>query len=252
LIADSDNPPIRITNVADLIGCIHDMLVADNEIRWFRGHRVASWNVQPHIWRSFTTDDERNFTNRFRTRAALRRPSSPAGHDYSGWLGLMQHYGLPTRLLDWTRSPLIAAYFALAPYQAAATPEDDAAIWILKPHTLNPLEGYEALTYPIDSTALDPMIQPAFRSTVPENGRVIATMAVETDIRMFVQQGAFTIHSDRMPLNRRPGNGRYLVPLLIEAAHVRRMAWEIRICGITRGDIFPDLSNLADELKGLP
>ena len=242
---------MKISSVGELIACVHDMISADNEIRWFRGHASASWNVEPHIWRPETVGDERNFTNRFRTRAAMRRPSSPASDDYSGWLSLMQHYGLPTRLLDWTRSPLIAAYFAVSRYRSSKVAPEDAVIWVLRPHTLNSLEGYENLTYPIDSKSGVEMIQPAFRSTVTENGKVLAVMAVENDLRMFVQQGAFTIHSDRMPLNKREGHSRYLVPLLIKAQYVTQLAWEVHICGIRRGDIFPDLANLADELKGL-
>ena len=135
----SESHPIKISTVGELITSVHEMVLADNEIRWFRGHASASWNVEPQIWRQFTEDEERNFTNRFRTRAAMRRPSSPASDDYSGWLSLMQHYGLPTRLLDWTRSPLIAAYFAVSKYRSVKTAPEDAVIWVLKPHTLNPL-----------------------------------------------------------------------------------------------------------------
>jgi hypothetical protein len=44
------------------------------------------------------------------------------------WLALMQHYGTPTRLLDWTRSPHVALHFALGNGQP---PQTDVAIWAI-------------------------------------------------------------------------------------------------------------------------
>ena len=45
---------------------------------------------------------------------------------------MMQHYGAPTRLLDWTESPLLALYFALKQNYGYY----DAAIWMLNPSAL--------------------------------------------------------------------------------------------------------------------
>jgi hypothetical protein len=93
------------------------------------------------------------------------------------------------------------------------------------------------------------MLEPAFTNKAAENGKVFAVMAAEKDLRMFVQQGCFTVHSDRTPLNKRLQATQYLSRITVPASDIRLFATEIEVCGFCKGDIFPDLGNLAAELK---
>jgi hypothetical protein len=245
--------PITINSVGEMIDHLvkcHD--TAKGHILWYRGHKSASWDVLPTIWRGYTAEDERNLTHRFRSRAAIRIAAAPRYGDFAHWLSLMRHYGLPTRLMDWSRSPLVALYFALSYlFERDAGDPEDAVLWVLDPHRLNQIEDFNkvgGLTPSINSEMCDPMVLPAFRADVVEPDKVLAVMAHDVDMRIFVQQGCFTVHSSRVPLNLRPDHAQFLFPLVVPAKRVRDVASEIFTAGLRRGDIFPDLSNLALEL----
>lgn len=98
----------------------------------FRGQGNSSWKLQPGLeravqrWRVLTNDlpaVEAEILYEFRRRAHHYLNMPPAEGNDLEWLALIQHYGGPTRLLDFTHSPYIAAFFALE------NTETEAAIW---------------------------------------------------------------------------------------------------------------------------
>jgi len=78
----------------------------------------------------------------------------------------------------------------------------------------------------------------------------MAVMASETDLRMFVQQGCFTIHSRSVvSIDSHPQAHNFLAKIEIPSDFVYDYAQQIDACGIRQGDIFPDLEHLAAELR---
>jgi hypothetical protein len=102
------HPPI--TQAAELF----EKLKSFDGARWaFRGQRkdwplaatIERYSCQPGVAEDYAM-------RAFRRRIHHYSPSAPRRDDDLEWLALMQHHGAPTRLLDWTRSAQIAAFFA--------------------------------------------------------------------------------------------------------------------------------------------
>jgi hypothetical protein len=235
-----------ISNITDLIAFGHEVQHSTGMRCWYRGHAKASYQLSPTAHRRLTEEQERNVNAEFRARAGLRHASVPPSGNWAAWLALAQHYGLPTRLLDWTFSPLIAAYFAVADRETSDS--EPATIWALLPSELNVHFGYEPYLYNLDVQTVQELINPAFAKKYSSPEKVAAAMAVEADTRMQMQQGAFTIHGLRTPLCNMAGRDKWLFRANIPAESVLRLRYELRILSIRKDSVFPDLSALAGQL----
>ena len=85
----------------------------------------------PHLTEAEALDLEKGLTRDFQRDASLQVPVPTPLDDVVTWWLWMQHYGAPTRLLDWSRSQYVAAYFAVRDHF-----DEDGFIWALNPHII--------------------------------------------------------------------------------------------------------------------
>lgn len=231
---------------------------------WFRGAGVATHALVPSLYRHPSVnssadleDLERQLMVRFRQRS-IPYHSRDLSNDWEA-VFFMQHYGVPTRLLDWTENPLTGLHFAMmsAPKKANQTQyTKSAAIWILDPvkwnqtalkhvsYTGEPLtagdeglKGYSPLS-PHEDMAKHP----------------VALYGAHNSARIVAQQGVFTIFgTDQTPMEKLvkkktfPSNA--LCRVVVPAGRIPSMRKSLLNQGITESTIFPDFEGLARETK---
>lgn len=242
-------PAHAVTSVMQLI----DESRTFGSVAFYRGHRRFEWELKPAVFRPDCQGDERSMLNDFRSRAPVRYANSPEERDLCNWLALAQHFGLPTRLLDWTLSPLIAAYFA-----TEFSHEDNeraGAIWVLNSAKLNEVvgKGPGVLCFSIANEDVQTLVRPAFDDASVSPHKVLAVAPAERDTRLFVQQSVFTIHGDaksliewRTELIANEQEHRSLLACgFIPPSSKAQIRSDLERLGIHEASLFPDLGNLA-------
>lgn len=107
---EDKSTPIVVTSVAEFIENVVKVNKADGTETFYRGHADKDWVLLPSIFRTPNGVEKEHLL--FRDMVAHEPQSFLECHSALDYLVQMQHYGLPTRLLDVTTNPLVALYFA--------------------------------------------------------------------------------------------------------------------------------------------
>ncbi|GFI03488.1 hypothetical protein IMSAGC005_02325 [Lachnospiraceae bacterium] len=235
-----------INNLIDEIKKLKDMY--GKQPIWFRGQENSNWHLEPSIFRGKLRQKENYVTNDFYIYVKQIENNTPNKDNYAAWMSLMQHYGLPTRILDWSSSPLVACYFAL---ERNIDKENDACIWVLIPRRINVQEGFGEFVYPIDAYTVQQMLLPAFKNNVMLEdkfmNKIIACHSVEKDLRMYSQQSSFTVHNSPKKLED-ICDDETLFKFVIPCESKEKLYESVNILGISTSFIYPDMEHISKDV----
>jgi hypothetical protein len=165
-LVDTQYAYADVINAQSATGVVQQ-LAHFNEDWIFRGQKDAEWGLKPSIERLGSKGSwnrqEQAALKEFRDRATKYADQfTPPGNNLA-WLAMLQHYGGPTRLLDWTEDPEVAAFFAVAD----ADQETASAVWAIN-HTAIASESERLLSLSHRTFENDEVFQNTFfRATWP-------------------------------------------------------------------------------------
>jgi hypothetical protein len=233
--------PITVKNWDQLLESVQSPDF-DESSSIFRGVTSAEHMLRPKVGRDlecrfhYSKSREKNLYERFRQFSVLFRAGRP--HDPWEDIALAQHHGLPTRLLDWTFNPLVAAWFALEHRFPAVRERKDhglsdssetktpAAIYVRRlPEQVNVTNFPDPLDVVGDFSFLPP----------------------HATSRIAVQSGVFTVHGKP----NKDWNDKETKVLLLDFNREASFNATRRLLrfGIHRYALFPDLDGLSAYLQ---
>lgn len=239
---------IEIKSLAD---AINEFSMLQNEadegntqqILYFRGHANSSWELKPSLLRdpvqhAIKSHFERDSYNEL----ILSRPSEFSSNHFLN-ISKLQHYGLPTRLLDVTKNPLVALYFSCESH-----PNSDGEIiaFIVFKSDIKRYDDTE-ITHRLDQYLDHKITKPL----IPDK-RVFLVTTPKDNPRIKAQHGDFLFFDNSSEINSEPKNKtihKYTSRIIIPGNSKDRLMKELDGVFISKRTLFPELEHEVSEIK---
>lgn len=240
---------------------------------FFRGQADASWTLTPKVLRE-KKYNEKELVLDFYHYGPLHSFNYDLDNDRLSLLTDMQHYEVPTRLLDWSLSPLSSLYFAVEPRKGCEqnerdNPEKEAVVYVLNPWAFNK----QILDNNCRSYNSHPKIQDAyllarallstykdfayikkfvydkygFRITKKDIQEPFALVSNFTNSRMQHQRGVFTIHGmDKVDLRNEDYFTNNAYKIIIKAEVKQEIYEQLNWLYINEYTQYPDIKGIKE------
>ncbi|MDV8008962.1 FRG domain-containing protein [Rhodococcus sp. IEGM 1318] len=239
----------------------------DGDVRWFRGIKSTEYTLISTLYRKTAIDGtplgiekildiEEWLLERFRERSGPFR-AGPQPADSIELLFEMQHYGAPTRLLDWSENALVSLWFAVT-----GKSDNDSAVWILDPSKWNDLAFSQNNHVKNVLSPLSQEVNAMQPWNSARNDRLsnapICIYGTHNNRRIVSQRGTFTLSGRstepmeefiKTLVHDNPQlEEEILSKITIPHSSRNKIKQELYHLGFTHSMIFPDLVGLASEL----
>lgn len=262
---------IRVASVPEYLRAVNSVFQSlcslsqgNNCELWYRGQVREDFDLLPTITRKrqglqLNPLFETVFLSKFKSLAipfveGLPAFPLPGGiTPYWSWLFMLRHYGVPARILDWSRDALTGLFFATDEEDPSIRPNIDAAVWILNPVTLNQAFNFHSFLKPgyipnVEEASFNTLFGPESKN---RNPKPAASIGPNNTTRIVAQRGTFTVFplmKNVVALNKLPDAGNYLTRILIDANFFKEIRAQLRHFGVTRLSLYPDLQTIANEI----
>jgi hypothetical protein len=217
----------------------------------FRGERDERWPLYSSLSRylqnfglareAWSAQEDR-VLRIFKRKAHQFLATPPDADDDFQWMALMQHHGAPTRLIDFTWSPYVAAFFALERTLA------DGVVWAMNPARVDSSRN-------VKRVRVDPRIHGNFaRYFLPGKRHFIWMGEPHTmNRRLIAQSGTFAVPGVLdVPIEEILGDRdqESILAKIVLTNAVREVGMrELYRMNITYATLFPDLDGLARSMR---